>query len=97
MQRTQLRVSQGVELAHQAGAAIKQIEVASADVLRVSADINAALREQSQASNEIAVNVERVTAMISQNEAASREAAEEAEEMHLVALNLNTTLQRFRL
>jgi methyl-accepting chemotaxis protein len=97
MQRTQQRVSQGVELAHQAGEAIKQIEVASADVLRVSAEINTALREQSQASNEIAVNVERVTAMISQNEAASREAAQEAEEMHQVALNLNTTLQRFRL
>lgn len=97
VQLAQARVSQGVALANQAGEAIKHIETASGEVLRVSTEINTALREQSQASNEIAINVERVTQMISQNEAASRDAADEAEEMHQVAQNLNQTLRRFRL
>ncbi len=97
IQTTQGRVAQGVELANQAGAAIRRIEEASGEVLRVSREITVALREQSQASNDIAANVERVTQMIVQNESASRDAAHEAQEMHQVASNLNTTLSRFRL
>ncbi|WP_283151149.1 methyl-accepting chemotaxis protein [Silvimonas soli] len=97
IQMTQSRVTQGVDMANEAGEAIRRIEGASSEVLRVTREITGALREQSQASNEIATNVERVTQMIVQNEAASREAAAEAEEMHQVASNLTTTLGRFRL
>ncbi len=97
MQATQDRVARGVEFGNRAGEAIARIEISAAEVVRVTTEITCALGEQHQATDNLASSVERVAASTEENEAAAREAAREAKDMHGVAASLSQSLQRFRL
>lgn len=97
MQATRDRVARGVEFGNRAGEAIARIESSAAEVVQVTAEITAALREQHLAADHLSASVEQVAASTSANEAAARDAAREAQEMHGVAQSLARALQHFRL
>jgi methyl-accepting chemotaxis protein len=89
---------EGVDrLSHEAGGSIEEIEKQSHTVVDAVVDITNALHEQSTASNEIARHVEQIAQMSEENSAAVRQTAEAAQQLELVAAELHTTAQRFRL
>jgi aerotaxis receptor len=97
MEASVKRVSDGVELAHQAGNSISSIQSAAARVMQAVADINHALQEQGIAAREIAQNVERVAQMTEQGSQASRQAAGVAEEVVQLSGELKRLADLFRI
>ncbi len=96
MSDTVSKVDGGVALAHQAGDAINQIKGGSDQVIRTVSDISSALVEQSSASNDIAVHVEKVAQMTEENNAATKEAAGAANNLADLAGTMRTAVNRFR-
>ncbi len=72
------RVEQGVNMAQQASASILGISESAERVTLAVNEISGALCEQSVASNEIAMNIEKIAQMSEENRASSREASETA-------------------
>ncbi len=91
------RVEEGVGLARQAGTSMTGISNGAQDVVSSVTEISNALREQSTASNEIAVNVERIAQMSEENNAATREAAATAVQLEALAAETRSAMARFRL
>jgi len=90
------RVTQGVELAREAGDAMEQIRAGAQQVVEVVSDISSSLREQSAASTEIAQNVERIAQMAEENTAAVAANAETAGQLEVLAEALQTEAGRFQ-
>ncbi len=90
------RVSQGVELAREAGDAMGQIQAGAQQVVDMVSDISSSLREQSAASTEIAKNVERIAQMAEENSAAVSENANTAGQLEQLAEALQTEAARFQ-
>ena len=90
------QVSSGVTLAESAGDAINQIKEGSAEVIRTVGDISDALVEQSTASNEVAVQVERVAQMTEENSAAAEETSQAAHQLALLAEKMRATINQFK-
>lgn len=86
----------GVELAQQAGLAINQIKEGANEVIRMVNDISLALGEQSTASNDIAIHVERVAQMSESNRAAAGESANAASHLQLLAGNMQKVVVKFK-
>jgi methyl-accepting chemotaxis protein len=97
MEASVKRVSDGVELAHQAGNSISSIQSASARVLQAVADIDHALKEQGVAAREIAQNVERVAQMTEHGSDASRQASGVAEDVVKLSAELKRLADLFKL
>ncbi|MBI3221732.1 MAG: methyl-accepting chemotaxis protein [Nitrosomonadales bacterium] len=91
------QVGEGVALAEQAGDAINQIKAKSAQVLATASDISAALEEQSKASNDIAVNIEKVAQMTEQNSAATNNTSNAADHLSELAESMRVTVDRFKI
>jgi aerotaxis receptor len=96
MEASVKRVSDGVELAHQAGNSISSIQSAAGRVMMEVVDINRALQEQSVAAREIARNVERVAQMTEQGSSASRQASAVAGDVVGLSLELKHLADLFR-
>ncbi len=90
------RVSQGVELAREAGDAMSQIQAGAQQVVDMVSDISSSLREQSAASTEIAKNVERIAQMAEENSAAVSENANTAGQLEQLAEALQNEAARFQ-
>lgn len=90
------QVSSGVTLAENAGDAINQIKQGSEEVIRTVGDISDALVEQSTASNEVAVHVERVAQMTEENSAAAEETSQAAHQLAQLAEKMRTAINRFK-
>ncbi|MFZ2854810.1 MAG: methyl-accepting chemotaxis protein [Rhodocyclaceae bacterium] len=90
------RVGQGVLLARQAGDSIGQISAGASQVVVVIGDISTALKEQREASGEIAVNVERIAEMAEKNHATVAEATLTAQKLERLAGTLQGEIGRFR-
>jgi len=90
------RVTQGVELAREAGDAMEQIRAGAQQVVDMVSDISSSLREQGAASTEIAQNVERIAQMAEENSAAVMENAATAEQLENLAEALQAEAARFQ-
>ncbi len=90
------QVSSGVVLANQAGQSITQIKSESTRVAQVVGNISEALREQSEASRNIAQNVEKIAQMSEENSVAVLQSADAAQHLEKLALSLQNTIGRFK-
>ena len=97
MNATVVQVDAGVALAKQAGDSINQIKIESNQVLKTVDNISSALMEQSAASNNIAVHIEKVAKMTEENSAAAEKSASAAKHLAQLADDMRTTVSRFRI
>jgi methyl-accepting chemotaxis protein len=92
-----VQVDGGVALAQQAGDAITQIKMESGEVTRTVGDISTALAEQSKASHDIALQIEKVSQMTETNSTAARQSALAADDLNKLADEMRTTVNRFKI
>jgi methyl-accepting chemotaxis protein len=91
------QVSGGAALAQQAGDAINQIKEESNRVIKTVSDISFALVEQSKASNDISVHVEKVAQMTEENHAATGATADAANNLAQLAGAMRTAVEKFKI
>ena len=96
MEQGEVRVKGGEALARQAGDSINKIEAGSAKLLIAVNDISGALKEQNQASNDIAKQVERIAQMTEENAVSVKQAASATHGLQQLAVSLQNTVSRFR-
>lgn len=96
MQDGVARVKKGVDQANRAGESVTAINHDSQRVVSTVNDINAALKEQSAATNEIAKSVERIAQMAEENNAAVEETSKTAHHLEQLAVSLQNTVGRFK-
>ncbi|WP_280954817.1 methyl-accepting chemotaxis protein [Paludibacterium denitrificans] len=90
------RVKSGLNLAEQGGDAIARIRQGAVGVDGVVNDISHALKEQGQASQDIAQHVERIAQSASTNAEAAVSTSQAIDSMHRLADNLRTLVSSFR-
>ncbi len=86
----------GATDAGRAAEAVTALEAGAAEVRNAVASINAALREQRSASNDIAQSVEQIAQMSETNHAATRDSLARASQLQQLAAALEGTVRRFR-
>ncbi|WP_332673366.1 methyl-accepting chemotaxis protein [Aromatoleum sp.] len=89
------QANQGVTLANQAGEAITSIKGGAAGVVHAVREISLALKEQSAASNEVAMNVARINEMSEENSEATRQTAAAAQSVAVLAGALQRAVGHF--
>jgi len=90
------QVSNGVELANQAGASINQIRDGSSRVAIVVNGISDSITEQSIASTEIAQKLETIAQMSEESAIAVHHTADAARHLQSLSVSLHETVARFR-
>ncbi|MFZ2853075.1 MAG: methyl-accepting chemotaxis protein [Rhodocyclaceae bacterium] len=96
MQQAVARVEQGTSMAQKANDAMLGIDDGTQRVVGAVNEISHALKEQSVASNEIAVNVEKIAQMSEKNSSATRETAETAQRLASLASETRQAVSHFR-
>ena len=96
MQSVGPQVALGVDMAGQAGAALRQINEASVLALGNISEVAAATTEQSQASASVARNVEHISGMIEESAASVRAANEDVLVLEQLSRELRESVARFR-
>jgi len=96
MQSGSTLVQEGVERVDQAGQAMKSITTNARQIVSVTEDIAASVREQSAATNDIASRIERFALVSETSDAASAAAHGEAQALQEVAGELRNAMQRFK-
>ncbi|MEX2334201.1 MAG: methyl-accepting chemotaxis protein [Pseudohongiella sp.] len=91
------QVNSGVLLAGQAGEAIVEIREGASRVVSVVNQISSALREQDNASQDVARNVERIAHMSEENDQAVSETTRAAVELQKLAQELRAQVSQFSL
>ncbi|MDR3213234.1 MAG: methyl-accepting chemotaxis protein [Azoarcus sp.] len=97
MEKVVQQVQSGQALAEDAGARIQEIREGAGKVSMSVTEISNALREQSQASQDIARHVEEIARMSDGNHAVSEKAAADLERLNKLVGDVNATLLRFRI
>ncbi|MFI4941088.1 MAG: methyl-accepting chemotaxis protein [Burkholderiales bacterium] len=97
MNESQLRVQSGVVLADRARNSLGMIRQETRHTLEMVAEISAATKEQSVASNEIAGNVETIALMTDENTSVIGRLAGAATNLEQMSSNLQNLVNRFRL
>jgi methyl-accepting chemotaxis protein len=97
MEQGVAQVESGVALAREAGQSIMAIENGSERLLAAVSDISDALKEQSQASNDIARHVERIAQMTEENSLAIRQTSTASAGLEELAHALQKDVSRFRI
>ncbi|WP_036666053.1 methyl-accepting chemotaxis protein [Paludibacterium yongneupense] len=95
MQLAVRRVGDGTALARQGREAIVGMEASASEISRTVNDISLALREQSQASSDIAGHVEVIAQRASENASATDFAAASSKQMHELAQSLHEAISHF--
>jgi len=95
MHRIVEQVASNAEGAHQAGELMIQIREGATRVVDTSVEIDNALKEQSNASSQIARQVEVIASMSEENTAAMNEARDASEEMKSLSTEMHTMVARF--
>jgi aerotaxis receptor len=90
------RVTEGVQLAHQAGNSITAIRESANRVVFAVDDISAALNEQSSAAQTIAQNIERIAHMSDENSASAAQTVSAARMIMGISSDLRTTVDQFK-
>ena len=96
MQSVGPQVALGVDMAGQAGEALRQINEASVLALGNISEVAAATTEQSQASSSVARNVEQISGMIEESTASVRAASENVLVLEQLSRELHDSVARFR-
>ena len=90
------QVSNGVELANQAGDSINRIRDGALRVTVVVNGISDSISEQSMASNEIAQKLEVIAQMSEESAAAVRQTADAARQLQALSSSLRQTVAQFK-
>lgn len=85
------------KLANEAGASIREIQDGASRVVSVFSEISERLSEQSQASTEVAQNVEKIATMTGINDEAIQETAQSTAELDRMAKRLQAVVGRFQI
>ncbi|GAB7128311.1 methyl-accepting chemotaxis protein [Silvimonas sp. JCM 19000] len=96
MQAVVNQMEDGVNQARGAGAAIVDIRHGATDMADRVDDISTAISEQSAASNNIAQLVERIAQMSEENSASARTTAGSAQQLHMLAGEMQREVERYR-
>ncbi|MDR3410042.1 MAG: HAMP domain-containing methyl-accepting chemotaxis protein [Formivibrio sp.] len=97
MQEVVSKVALGVERAQQANESIKQIGQGSRDAVDMVDEIATAISEQGSATNNIAVQVERIAQMSEESNAAAEESARSAHDLDRLASDMQRIVSAYRL
>jgi len=97
MEEGTARVSEGVNMARQAGESMHKIRSGADQVIASVSEIMEALREQSTASGQVAGSVEQIARMTEQNSAEVQEIARTAERLEQLASSLQGSVSQFRI
>jgi methyl-accepting chemotaxis protein len=90
------QVENGQTLAQEAGSKMRVIRGESIKVSNAITEISDALKEQSQASHDVARHVESIAQMTDENNAAAGETAESSKHLNRLAGDVNSLLMSFR-
>ncbi|GHU06208.1 methyl-accepting chemotaxis protein [Betaproteobacteria bacterium] len=96
MERVVSQVGEGQTLAEQAHEHIQTIQAEANQVFSAITEISSALKEQSQASQDIAKNVESIAQMTDENNAAAEETASGATRLTQIASEVRNTIAQFK-
>jgi methyl-accepting chemotaxis protein len=96
MERVVTQVGDGRVLAQQAHEHIQTIQSEASKVFGAITEISSALKEQSQASQDIAKNVESIAQMTDENHAAAEETATGATRLEQIASEVHGTIAQFK-
>ena len=96
MERVVRQVESGKTLAQNAGERIAEIREEAGKVSGAVTEISNALKEQSQASQDIARHVESIAQMTDENSAAAEETASGAQHLHQLSDSVSSTLAQFK-
>jgi methyl-accepting chemotaxis protein len=96
MEKVAGQVTSGQSLAQEAHQRMKMIYAEASKVSDAVTGISSALKEQSQASQEVGRQVESISRMAEQNNNASGEAAANAKRLEKLAASVKNTLSRFK-
>lgn len=91
------QVGQGVGLARHASSAMGEIDGGVNRIITVVNTISSSIREQGAASNDIAVNVERIAQMSEQNSSAAAQTADSALELVTLVTGMRDAVAQFRI
>lgn len=91
------QVEQGVGLARHASSAMSEIDGGVHRIITVVNTISSSIREQGAASNDIAVNVERIAQMSEQNSSAAAQTADSALELVTLVTGMRDAVAQFRI
>ena len=91
------KVSKGVQSAQEANEAIRQIGEGSRSAVAMVAEITSAIREQATATNNIAVQVERIAQMSEECSAAAGNSAETAQNLDRLATDMQGIVNTYKL
>jgi len=95
MNESVVRAQSGMDLSKEAGRVISQLSVKSGEVQVVVREISSALREQSQASNDIARHVESIAQMAQENSGAVEQTQHSAQLLQNLAADLQSSVMTF--
>ena len=95
MNESVVRAQSGMDLSKEAGRVISQLSVKSGEVQVVVREISSALREQSQASNDIARHVESIAQMAQENSGAVEQTQHSAQLLKNLAADLQSSVMTF--
>ena len=96
MQSGSQLVREGVERVDEAGKAMRAITSNTQQIVAVTEDIAVSVREQSNASNDIASRIERIARLSESSDAASASTHAEAQALQQVAGELRGAMRRFQ-
>jgi len=91
------RIAHGLQLVEEAGGTMAQINQSMSDTLTATASIAVALKEQRMASDEVAMNVERVVHTVEANTEAINGIARSTQGLQSLGRNLSQLTHRFSL
>ncbi|MDR2261424.1 MAG: methyl-accepting chemotaxis protein [Azoarcus sp.] len=96
MEKVVKQVEAGQSLAQDAGERMKTIRVEAAKVSSAVTEISEALKEQSQASHDVARHVESIAQMTDENNAVAEEAAASTKRLDRLASEVNAAISHFK-
>ena len=91
------KVHQGVAMISRAGDSMREIRAGAGQVENSVSEINAALQEQSQSSQEVAVNVEKISRMVEKTSNEMRVITDTSRQLDMLAVSLKESVSHFRL
>ena len=97
MEGVREQVALGVDLAEKAAQALRDINDGARATLAKTREVADAAKEQSEASNSIAGNIERIAQMVERADVSVQQAHVQVRELDALARELNTAAARFRL
>ena len=96
MQQAVHTVQQSASRAEETGVAVQEIRNASTQTVALASEISYAIREQSAASNLIAVQVEKIALMSETNTGTANQTSSQADDLHALAERMLTDISRYR-